>query len=90
MSASGEAKWYVLQTYSGYEDKVASNIMIVAKTHGLESFISEIKVPREEVAEIKNGKQETKMRKIYPGYVFIRLVLNNDIIHQNYRLCIYR
>ena len=89
MSASDEAKWYVLQTYSGYEDKVASNIMIVAKTHGLDSFISEIKVPREEVTEIKNGKQETKMRKTYPGYVFIKLVLNNDIIHRiiNIRGC---
>ena len=79
MSASDEAKWYVLQTYSGYEDKVSSNIMIVAKTHGLDSFISEIKVPREEVTEIKNGKQETKMRKTYPGYVFIKLVLTIEI-----------
>ena len=82
MSASDEAKWYVLQTYSGYEDKVSSNIMIVAKTHGLDSLISEIKVPREEVKKKKNGKQETKMRKTYPGYVFIKLVLNNDIIHR--------
>jgi len=80
MSVSDEAKWYVLQTYSGYEDKVASNIMIVAKTHNLDSLIFEIKVPREEVKEIKDGKEEVKMRKIYPGYVFIKVVLTNEII----------
>ena len=80
MSVLEESKWYVLQTYAGYEDKVASNIMIVAKTHNLDSLISEIKVPREEVREFKNGKEEIKMRKVYPGYVFIKVVLTSEII----------
>ncbi|MCL2311967.1 MAG: transcription termination/antitermination protein NusG [Firmicutes bacterium] len=73
-----ESKWYVIQTYSGHEDKIASSIMTVVKNHNLEALITEIKVPKEEVEEIKNGKKRRVLKKIFLGYVFVKMVLNDD------------
>lgn len=74
-----EFGWYVLQTYSGYEDKVASSIITVVEDHNLKSFIDDIRVPREEIEEVKDGKRRTVMRKIFLGYVFIKMVLIEDL-----------
>ncbi len=81
MSRLEEAKWYVVQTYSGYEDKVASSILTVAKNYGLEDDILEIKVPKKEIEEIKDGKKRLVSKKVYPSYVFAKVVLSDDL-HQ--------
>ena len=61
MSVSEDAKWYVLQTYSGYEDKVTSGILIVLETHGLRDFLLDIKVPKGEVEEFKDGQKKKSL-----------------------------
>lgn len=82
MSVSEDAKWYVLQTYSGYEDKVASGILIVLETHGLKDLLLDIKVPKGEVEEFKDGKRKKTLKKLYPGYVFVKVVLTDDVFHR--------
>ena len=79
MSRLEEAKWYVVQTYSGYEDKVASSMLTVAKNYGLEDDILEIKVPKKEIEEIKDGKKRLVSKKVYPSYVFVKVVLSDDL-----------
>ncbi len=74
-----EALWYVVHTYSGYENKVKQTLEQVVQNRGLQDFIQEIEVPMEEVVEIKDGKKKTSMKKIFPGYVLIKMVLNDNI-----------
>ncbi len=74
-----EALWYVVHTYSGYENKVKQTLEQVVQNRGIQDFIQEIEVPMEEVVEIKDGKKKTSMKKIFPGYVLIKMVLNDDI-----------
>lgn len=71
-------KWYVVHTYSGYENKVKANIEKVVENRNLQDLIFEIKVPLEEVVETKDDQKKTVMRKIYPGYVFIKMILTDD------------
>ncbi len=73
-----EAKWYVVHTYSGYENKVASNIMTTVENRGLEDLIKEVKVPTEIVTEITDNKAKEVERKIYPGYVFVKMVCTDE------------
>lgn len=73
-----EAKWYVIHTYSGYEKKVASNIEKTVINRQLEDFIHEIKVPTETVVEIKDNKKREVERKIFPGYVLVKMIMNDD------------
>ncbi len=73
-----EARWYVIHTYSGYEKKVASNIEKTVINRQLEDFIQEIKVPTETVVEIKNNKKREVERKIFPGYVLVKMIMNDD------------
>jgi len=80
--STDDAKWYVLQTYSGYEDKVASGILIVLETHGLSDLLIDIKIPKEEVEELKDGKKRKTLKKLYPGYVFVKLVITDDVFHR--------
>ena len=80
--STDEARWYVLQTYSGYEDKVASGILIVLETHGLRDYLLDIKVPKEKVEELKDGKKKVSLKKLYPGYVFVKVVLTDDVFHR--------
>lgn len=80
--STDDAKWYVLQTYSGYEDKVASGILVVLETHGLSNLLLDIKIPKEEVEELKDGKKKKTLKKLYPGYVFVKLVLTDDVFHR--------
>ena len=63
---SENAKWYVVHTYSGHENKVKANIEKIVENRGMEDIILEVAVPTEEVVEIKNGKKKTKQKKIFP------------------------
>ena len=73
-----EASWYVVHTYSGYENKVKANIEKTIENRHLEEEILEVRVPIEEVSEIKNGVQKQVQRKMFPGYVLINMVMNDD------------
>ena len=71
-------KWYAVHTYSGYENKVADNILKVAENRGMRDQILEVCVPTETVVEIKDDKKKTVMRKVFPGYVLINMIMNDD------------
>ena len=73
-----EAKWYVVHTYSGYENKVKANIDKTIETRHLEDQILEVRVPLEEVPEIRNGVEKVVQRKMFPGYVMIHMIMNDD------------
>ena len=73
-----EAKWYIVHTYSGYENKVASNLEKTVENRGLRDLIQEVFVPTETVTEIKDNKKRDVERKIFPGYVIIKMVLTDE------------
>lgn len=73
-----EAKWYVVHTYSGYENKVKVDIEKTIENRGLQEQILEVSVPMEEVVELKNGTQKQVERKMFPGYVLIHMIMNDD------------
>ena len=73
-----EAKWYVVHTYSGYENKVKANIDKTIENRHLEDQILEVRVPMEDVVELKNGEKKQTQRKMFPGYVLIHMVMNDD------------
>ena len=73
-----EAKCYVVHTYSGYENKVKTNIDKAIENRHMEDQILEVRVPMEEVVELKNGVQRTVQRKMLPGYVMIHMIMNDD------------
>ena len=73
-----EANWYVAHTYSGYENKVKANIEKTIENRGLQDQILEVSVPLEEVIELKNGAQKQVERKMFPGYVLIHMIMNDD------------
>ena len=73
-----EAKWYVVHTYSGYENKVKVDIEKTIENRHLEEEILEVRVPMEDVVEVKNGTKKTVQKKMFPGYVLINMVMNDD------------
>lgn len=73
-----EAKWYVVHTYSGYENKVATNLETIVENRKLQDWIQEIHVPTETVVEIKDNKKHEVERKIFPGYVLVKMVMTDD------------
>ena len=73
-----EANWYVVHTYSGYENKVKANIDKTIETRHLEDEILEVRVPMQEVVEVKNGANKKVQKKLFPGYVLINMVMNDD------------
>jgi len=75
---SEAAKWYVIHTYSGYENKVAQNIERVVENRKLHDLILEVRVPTEKVTEITDGKTKDVERKTYPGYVLLKMVYTDD------------
>lgn len=75
---SESAKWYVVHTYSGHENKVKANIEKIVENRGMEDIILEVAVPTEEVTEVKNGKKKTKSKKIFPGYVLVKMFMTDD------------
>ena len=85
-----EAKWYVAHTFSGYEIKVASNIQTVVENRNLHDLIQEVSVPTETVVEIKeDGSKKEVERKIFPSYVLVKMVMNDDTwyVVRNIRGC---
>ena len=73
-----EAKWYVVHTYSGYENKVKANIEKTIENRHLEDQILEVRVPLQEVSELKNGALKQVQKKMFPGYVLLNMVMNDD------------
>lgn len=74
-----EAKWYVVHTYSGYENKVKANIeKTIENNKHLAEQILEVRVPLQEVVEIKNGAKKTVQKKMFPGYVLLNMEMNDD------------
>ncbi len=84
-----ESRWYVVHTYSGYENKVASNLEKTVENRQLHDLIQEIRVPTETVTEVKDGKQREVERKIFPGYVLVKMVMTDEswYIVRNIRGC---
>jgi transcriptional antiterminator NusG len=76
---SKEAKWYVIHTYSGYENKVKTTLETVIENRGLKEMIQEVSVPMEEQIEVKDGKKKVTMKKIYPGYVLVKMVYTEEM-----------
>ena len=76
-----ESRWYVLHAYSGYEKKVADNIMEQSNKLGLSNFIEEISIPTQNIVEVKRGTRVNTERKFFPGYILIKMVLNDDTLH---------
>ena len=72
------AQWYVVQTYSGYENTVKATIEKTIENRHLEEQILEVRVPMQEVVEVKNGVQKQTMKKMFPGYVLINMIMNDD------------
>ena len=73
-----EAKWYVVHTYSGYENKVKTDLEKTIKNRELEDFFFNIVVPMEEQVEIKDGKRKTNLKKVFPGYVLIKMIVTEE------------
>lgn len=73
-----EANWYVVHTYSGYENKVKANIEKTIENRNLQEEILEVRVPMQDVMEMKNGVRKTVQKKMFPGYVLINMVMNDD------------
>ena len=89
MSETQEAKWYVVHTYSGYENKVASDLATMVESRGMQDLILDIKIPTETVTEIKEDKKREVERKIFPGYVLIKMIVTDDswYVVRNIRGC---
>ena len=73
-----EAHWYVVHTYSGYENKVKANIDKTIENRHLEDQILEVRVPMQNVMEVKNGTKKQVAKKMFPGYVLIHMIMNDD------------
>lgn len=86
---SEDFKWYVVHTYSGYENKVASNLQTTVENRNLHHLFDDIKVPTEIVEEITDGKTKEVERKLFPGYVFIKMVYTDEswYVVKNIRGC---
>ena len=80
-SAMEDAKWYVLHTFSGYENVAKENLEIVKEKYNLQERIFDIVIPMEDVVEEKNGKQKIFSRKVMPGYIIVKMIYGDDIWH---------
>ena len=78
---SDNSKWYVIHTYSGYENKVAATIEKTVENRKLQDLIQAVRVPVEEVTEISEAKRKTVERKIYPGYVLVKMIMTDESWH---------
>ncbi len=84
-----ESRWDVVHTYSGYENKVASNLETTVQNRQLQDLIQEVRVPTETVTEVKDNKRRDVERKIFPGYVLVKMVLTDEswYVVRNIRGC---
>ena len=73
-----QPKWYVVHTYSGYENKVKTDLEKTVKNRELEDYIFGIVVPMEEQIEIKDGKRKTNLKKVFPGYVLVKMIVTEE------------
>ncbi|MCL2717210.1 MAG: transcription termination/antitermination protein NusG [Lachnospiraceae bacterium] len=73
-----EPNWYVVHTYSGYEKKVKANLDKTIENRHLEEEILEVRVPMQDVIEVKNGQRKTVQKKMFPGYVLVNMIMNDD------------
>lgn len=73
-----EPKWYVVHTYSGYENKVKTDLEKTVKNRELQDYFFDIVVPMEEQIEIKNGKTKTNIKKVFPGYVLVKMIVTEE------------
>ncbi len=73
-----EKQWYVIHTYSGYENKVKNNLESRVQTMGMEDKIFRVLVPTEDELEVKNGKKKVVQRKVFPGYVLVEMIMTDD------------
>lgn len=89
MAETREAKWYVAHTYSGYENKVATDLATMVESRGMQDLIQDIRIPTETVTEIKEDKKREIERKIFPGYVLIKMIVTDDswYVVRNIRGC---
>lgn len=73
-----QPRWYVVHTYSGYENKVKTDLEKTVKNRELEDYIFDIVVPMEEQIEIKDGKRKTSLKKVFPGYVLVKMIVTEE------------
>ncbi len=73
-----QAKWYVVHTYSGYENKVATDLEVTVENRNMTDLIQKVKVPVEQVPELKNGKERLVEHKLFPGYVMVKMIMTDD------------
>ena len=74
--------WYIVQAYSGFENKVAETIKDVMSKNSMEASLGEILVPTHKITQVKQGKRKQKQKKYFPGYVLVKLDLNKQIYHK--------
>jgi transcriptional antiterminator NusG len=79
---SAPKKWYIIHTYSGFENKVAESLRTRAEAFGFADKIGQILIPTEEVVEMRNGKKVTSKRLVYPGYVLVEMEMNDALWHE--------
>jgi transcriptional antiterminator NusG len=72
------AKWYVVHTYSGYENKVKANLEKIVENRNMQEYILDIVVPMEEQIEIKDGKKKATLKKVFPGYVLVKMIMSDE------------
>jgi len=77
-SEKATPQWYVVHTYSGYENKVKDNLEKTVENNGMQDLIFDVVVPTEEVAEFRNGKRVVTTRKTFPGYVLVNMIITNE------------
>ena len=78
MAENEAIKWYVVHTYSGYENKVKVNLEKAVENNGMQDKIVDVRIPLEEVVEIKNNKRRSVQRKLLPGYVMVKMEMTNE------------
>ena len=78
MAEQEQKLWYVLHTYSGYENRVKENLKSRAQSMGMEDYIFDAVVPQEEETETKNGRTKTEMKKTFPGYVLVEMIMTDE------------
>ena len=82
----GEKKWYVIHTYAGYENKVKTNLDKRVESMEMQDKIFRVLVPMEKQMEIKNGQKKTILRKVFPGYVLVEMIMEDDLVRDNARV----
>lgn len=78
VDTSEVAKWYVVHTYSGYENKVKANLEKIVENRGMQELIQDVVVPMEEQIEIKDGKKKASLKKVFPGYVLVKMFMTDE------------